>query len=253
MAAMLESLRSHPFAVEAFFRWSLVLTYALPARVLRPLLPTGLTLDTYDDDLGFLAIALVQTEGLRPKGLPHALGRDFFLSGYRVFARFARPGKQTLRGLRILRSDTDRRTMAVLGNVFTHYGYRVAAVAADRDGDRLTIDVRTPEREADLHVEADVGPGAGLPEASPFRSFEDARRFAGPLPYTFDFDANTGKMLVVRGLRQAWDPRPVRVVAHASSFLERPELAREAPRLANAFFVENVPYAWKPGVLEDLA
>lgn len=249
---MLDALRRHPFAVEAFFRWSLVLTYALPARALRPMLPAGLELDTYDD-LGFLAIALVQTEKLRPKGMPRAFGRDFFLSGYRVFARLVRPGKQDLRGLRILRSDTDRRAMVTLGNVFTHYGYHLAYVVVERRGDLLEIDVKTPEREADLHVEADVGTSADLPEGSPFRSLDDARKFAGPLPYTFDFDVRAGKMLVVRGLRTAWDPRPVLIASHSSSFLERPELAREGPRLANAFFVENVPYSWKPGVLEDLA
>lgn len=248
---MLDALRRHPFAVEAFFRWSLVLTYALPARVLRPLLPSGLELDTYDEH-GFLAIALVQTEGLRPKGLPRALGRDFFLSGYRIFARFARSGRQTLRGLRILRSDTDRRSMVALGNVFTHYGYRLADVRSERRGDRLAIAITTPQREADLEVEADVSRASELPEGSPFRSLDDARAFAGPLPYTFDLDAKTGKMIVVRGLRKAWDPRPVRIERHVSSFLERPDFAAAEPRLANAFYVEDVPYAWKPGTLEDV-
>jgi hypothetical protein len=46
-----------------FFRHSLVLTYALPGERLQPLLPPGLELDRHDD-LGFLAIALVQTQGL---------------------------------------------------------------------------------------------------------------------------------------------------------------------------------------------
>lgn len=249
---MLEALKRHPFGVEAYFRWSLVLTYALPEEALRPLVPPELTLDTHEGS-AFLAIALVQTEGLRPRGFPRALGRDFFLSGYRVFTRFERPRKQPLRGLRILRSDTDKRMMVGLGNVFTHYGYRLARVQNQRAGARLTIEVETPSREADLSVEADLTEGVGLPEGSPFDSLEDARRFAGPLPYTFDIDAPTGNVLVVRGLRKAWDPRPVKIVRHASSFLERPELARHAPRLANAFFVENVPYAWKPGVLEDVS
>jgi hypothetical protein len=248
---MFDSLRRHPFAVRAHFRWSLVLAYALPEQALRPLLSAGLELDTYEN-LGFIAIALVQTEGLRPKGFPRALGRNFFLSGYRVFVRLVRPGRQTLRGLRILRSDTDRRMMVALGNTFTHYGYRFAKVSAVREGNCLRVDVRTPEQEADLHVEADLSDGAGLPEGSPFRSLDDARHFAGPLPYTFDLDAPTGKILAVRGLRTAWDPRPVRIVSQASSYLARPELARESPRLANAFFVEDVPYSWKPGVLEAL-
>jgi hypothetical protein len=249
---MLSRLRRHPFAVEAFFRWSLVLTYALPESVLQPLLPAGLALDVYDG-WGFLAIALVQTEKLRPKGFPRLLGRDFFLSGYRLFARFARPGQQSLRGLRILRSDTDRRAMVTFGNLFTHYGYRLARVKAVRDGSRLAVDVQTPEHEADLRVVADIKGTSVLPEGSPFRSLDDARSFAGPLPYTFDADDASKKMLVVRGLRTAWNPRPVQILSHESTFLSRPELATDRARLANAFFVEDVPYAWRPGVLEGCA
>jgi uncharacterized protein YqjF (DUF2071 family) len=252
----LGTLRRHPFAVDAFFRWSLVLTYALPPGVLRPLLPRGLTLDTHGegaDECGFLAVALVQTERLRPKGWPAALGRSFFLSGYRIFARFPRSGRPALRGLRILRSDTDRWLMAHLGNLFTHYGYRHARVHVQRAGDRLTIDVVSRDRDADLHVEADLATAATPPADSPFRSLADARRFAGPLPHTFDADADPSKMLVVQGVRESWDPRPVTILAHTSSFLAGRQFAGATRRLANAFFVENVPYAWRPGRLEDIA
>ena len=69
---MLHLLRRHPLPVRAFFRHCLVLTYAFPERVLVPLLPPGLTLDSYQG-LGFLAIAMVQTEGLRPLGRRHQL------------------------------------------------------------------------------------------------------------------------------------------------------------------------------------
>jgi len=249
-------LRRHPFAVDAFFRWSLVLTYAFRPEVLRPLLPPGLTLDTHGegtDECGFLAIALVQTERLRPKGVPALLGRSFFLSGYRIFTRFSRAGRPSLRGLRILRSDTDRWLMVHLGNLFTHYGYRHARVDARRAGDRLIVDVRTRAHEADLHVEADLAPASAPPAGSPFRSIADARRFAGPLPHTFDADADPSKLLVVQGVRASWDPRPVTIVAHSSTFLAGPAFAGAPPRLANAFFVENVAYAWRPGRLEAIA
>jgi hypothetical protein len=54
-------LKRHPMPIEAFFRHCLVLSYALPAEVLRPLLPPGLTLDTLHG-FGFVAIAMVQAE-----------------------------------------------------------------------------------------------------------------------------------------------------------------------------------------------
>ena len=106
---MLGRLQRHPFSVEALFERSLVLTYALPQSALQPLLLPGLQLDTFKD-FAFIAVALVETKHLRPAGLPKWLGRDFFLSGYRIFTKFVRPGRATLRGLQILRSDTDKRS-----------------------------------------------------------------------------------------------------------------------------------------------
>jgi hypothetical protein len=246
-------LQRHPFGVEAFFERSLVLTYAAPRAILTPLVGPGLELDAYED-WGFLAIAMVQTRGLRPRGVPEWLGRDFFLSGYRVFTRFVRPGKQTLRGLRILRSDTDRAIMVRLGNTFTHYGYRHAHVEMTADRERLEIRVRTPNREADVHVVAELASRpAPLPTGSPFRTMDDARTFAGPLPYTFSYDERARKMVVIKGLRQAWDPQPVSVDVKEATYLDRAPFAGAEVRLANAFFVERVPYAWKPGTLEALA
>lgn len=250
---MLDALKRHPFGVEAFFRRSLVLTYAVPASALIDLVDRGLELDTYDK-WGFLAIAMVQTEALRPRGFPKWLGRDFFLSGYRIFARLARPGKPTLRGLRILRSDTDRWMMARLGNLFTRYQYRLAKVVVGIDPSRLEIAIRTPHHEADLHVVADLSSGpAPLPEGTPFRSLEDARSFAGPLPFTFSYDARRQRMVVIKGVRKAWDPRPVRVEVREATYLEQPRFANAGALLANAFYLENVPYAWNPGTLEEVA
>ena len=62
---MLHVLKRHPVPVRAHFGHCLVLAYALPRDVLVPLLPPGLELLTYKD-LGFVAIAMVQTQKLRP-------------------------------------------------------------------------------------------------------------------------------------------------------------------------------------------
>lgn len=182
---MLHLLRRHPIAVTAFFRHSLVLTYALPPEILAPLLPEGLVLETFRG-YAFLAIAMVQTEDLRPSALPASLGRDFFLSGYRIFTRLA-GGAQSKRGLKILRSDANRKWMVRAGNLLTHYNYRLCRAELEECEGRIHWTVATQEQEADLEVVADVvGAPAALPEGSPFATVEEARRFAGPLPYTFE-------------------------------------------------------------------
>jgi hypothetical protein len=52
---------------------------------------------------------------------------------------------------------------------------------------------------------------------------DDARSYAGPLPHTFDYERETGKMVVTKGLRKAWDPEPVAVdVREATLFARAP-------------------------------
>ena len=244
---MLFLLRRHPVAIAAHLEWVLVLTYALPEAVLQPLLAPSLRLDAWDG-FGFVAIALVQTRGLRPAGLPALLGQDFFLSGYRVFTRLQLGSGRTLRGLQILRSDTDRPLMAILGNLLTHYGYRLARVRIARTAAMLDIQVSTPHRAADLHVLAEPGTeAAALPAGSPFNSWETARRFAGPLPHTFSFEPETRSTVIVRGLRQAWHPRPVPVQVLQNTFFDSARWQATRPLLASAFYLEDVAYRWERG------
>jgi len=243
------ALRRHPFPVRAHFEHCLVLTYALPGDVLRPLLPPGLELDTWGEGLGFVAVALVQTRALRPVGVPHVLGQDFFLSGYRIFTRFATPDGHHLRGLRILRSDTNRRRMAVAGNLLTHYNYRLADVSLRLIDQRMEVSIRTPNREADLDVVADLADDSQpLPTGSCFANERDARRFAGPLPYTFDYEPQSHSIIAIQGRRREWHPRLVNVDVRQITFFDHPPFADSRPRLVSAFYLADVPYRWDRGI-----
>src|ERR1051326_8774556 len=243
---MLHLLKRHPFPVTAFFRQSLVLTYAFPTAVLEPLLPPGLVLDTYGE-YGFLAIAMVQTERLRPSFMPAVLGRDFFLAGYRIFTRLGHD-TSSLRGLRILRSDTNRQLMVSAGNLLTHYHYHLCSVKLTQRPEEFEWSIYTPREEADLDVVAHVAAGpAPLPAGSPFANEKDARRFAGPLPYTFDYEAETHSIIRIRGVREAWNPQPVAVEVRKNNFLRQEPYCHVKPIFANAFYVHDIPYRWERG------
>lgn len=247
---MIHLLQRHAFAIKAQLRASLVLAYALPSKVLEPLLPPGLKLDTYGD-FGFLAIALVETRALRPAFLPESFGMNFLLAGYRIFTRYQTSSGRTLRGLRILRSDTDRRSMEVFGNLLTHYGYERSRCEVARSETTYAVKVSSPAGTADLNVEADLSEeAASPPPGSPFPDLREARKFAGPLPFTFDYERQTHSIIRVEGVRQEWKPRPVTVAVHRNTFLEQERFRGTV--LANAFYLENVPYAWKPRIREVL-
>ena len=245
-------LKRHPLPITAHFKHVLALTYALPERVLGPLLPPGLELDSYEGH-AFLAVATVATRDLRPSFMPRAFGRDFFLTGYRVFTRFKTAEGNVLRGLRILRSDTDSFSMVTWGNRLTRYGYRKAEVECTKRDGQLHFKVVTPNGEADLEFTANIAkmPGA-LPPSSPFPNVEAARKFAGPLPYTFDYEPETNSMIVVLGRRTKWNPQPVEVQVHKNMFLESAPFNQGNAVLANAFYLEDVPYSWDRGCREAL-
>jgi hypothetical protein len=242
---MLSWLKTHPFPVEAFFEYSLVLTFAAPQAEVQALLPAPLVVDTFAEGWGFLAVALVQTRQLRPKGFPAWLGQDFFLIGYRAFVRYPSPAGKRLRGLYILRSETDKKRMTALGNVFTHYQYHTTDIRQQEVDGRLSI----RSQQSDFHVTlAPPAAAVPLPAASPFATWQEARRFAGPLPFTFSADAGSPDMLIVEGVRQHWEPQPLAVEDFRVGFLEGLNLSQLV--LANAFAVRNVPYHWKKGRTE---
>jgi hypothetical protein len=238
-------LKNHPFAVEAFFDQSIVLTFAIPKEQLLGLIPDRLQLDTFQDKWAFVAIAMVQTSDLRPKGFPKFLGRDFFLIGYRIFVRYQSKTGRNLRGLYIIKSETDRKTMAFFGNIFTHYNYTTTDITSKVEGAIHTI---TSSHSKFSFSYLDVDKAVNIPPNSPFKDWKDARKFAGPLPHTFTYDHKENSVLIVKGVRQNWKPQPLKVNHYEFDYLHQLNLKNLV--LANAFIIKNIPYHWKKGKIE---
>jgi hypothetical protein len=242
---MRNPLKNHPFAVEAHFEHSVVLTFALPKEDLQPMIPECLELDTFQDTWAFIAVALVKTTQLRPKGFPRFLGNDFFLIGYRIFVRYHTQAGKRLRGLYILKSETDSKKMELLGNFFTSYRYSTTDIALSATPEHTFIQSALSQLEVILQRNAEH---VSLPSGSPFSDWKEARRFAGPLPFTFSYDPATRRVTIIEGVRQNWTPEPVQVHSHHIGFLSQPPFSSAI--LASAFEVCNVPYYWKKGRTE---
>jgi len=238
-------LKSHPFAVEAFFDSSIVLTFAVPKEDLESFVPKRLSLDTFEDKYAFIAVAIVDTKGLRPKGFPRFIGNNFHLIGYRIFVRYTDLEGKILRGLYIIKSETDKKRMEILGNIFTHYDYTSTDVAIFRKG---SLEIVSSSKSA-FYISIDNDRAKiEMPLGSPFTNWKDARRFAGPLPHTFACDNDGDSVLIIRGIRQNWKPRAINVIQYKISFLESLNLQNII--LASAFKIENIPYYWEKGKVE---
>ena len=242
---MISFLKNHPFAVETHFESSTVLTFAIPKEELQGFIPECLELDTFQDKWAFIAVAMVQTKELRPKGFPKFLGNNFFLIGYRVFVRYTNSAGKRLRGLYILKSETNKKKMQFLGNIFTHYNYSTTDISEVKKSNfkviksiksEFTLKIDTTEKEINL------------PKNSPFENWKEARRFAGPLPFTFTYNEEKREVLIIEGVRQNWKPKPIEIVDYNFSFINKFNFQNSV--LANAFVIENIPYYWKKGKIE---
>jgi uncharacterized protein YqjF (DUF2071 family) len=239
------SLKNHPFAVQTFFKSSLVLTYAVPKAEIINMIPKCLELDTFNDKWAFIAVAIVDTKKLRPKGFPVFMGNDFILAGFRIFVRYTNSQGKKIRGLYILKSETNKKKMSFLGNIFTHYNYDTTDIKFDTTIEKILV----TSKKSDLEIEAIINkPDIILPEKSPFTDWKEARRFAGPLPFTFTYNNKTKEVLIIEGVRENWTPRPVEIVKNNVGFIKQKKLPGVV--LANAFIIENIPYYWKKGKIE---
>ena len=148
---MIPFLKNHPFAVETNFESSTVLTFAVPKQELQSMIPECLELDVFNDRWAFVAVAMVQTKNLRPKGFPRFMGNNFFLIGYRVFVRYTNKAGKRLRGLYIIKSETNKKKMEFFGNLFTHYNYtttdikqtqteKIKTISSDKSNFKVTTE-----------------------------------------------------------------------------------------------------------------
>lgn len=246
----MQRLQRHPVAMQTHFRHSLVVTWAFEPQLLEQFLVPGLKLDTYTDPDGetfaFAAVALVDLDQLRPTGLPRVLSGAHVMTGYRVFCTMQTPAGRTMRGLRILGSQSSSRMSVIGANLTTRYHYRYvrARLAAHDQTIRFLID--SPNKQGDVDITADLADHS-LPPDSPFADAKAARRFAGPLPYTFSPDPEG--IVVVKSQRTDWSPTPVAVRVDRATFFDYGPFAGAPRRLANAFYLADLDYGWQSGQL----
>jgi hypothetical protein len=140
--------------------------------------------------------------------------------------------------------------MQIGGNLLTHYNYHHCDAAIVTRESAIDVSVHSRDgADLDLTAHLDRSP---LPPMSPFTSTAQARRFAGPLPFTFDYERDAHAIVSVRASRANWTPHPIAVDVRRLGFFDQPAFRSCTPRLAAAFHVTNVDYRWERGVLHAL-
>nr|WP_290928362.1 hypothetical protein [Haliscomenobacter sp.] len=93
--------------------------------------------------------------------------------------------------------------MEVMGNMFT-ITITLPPTSAKRNKES-TNEIKSGKSNFNilLSKEEDAIP---LPPESPFSDWKEARRYAGPLPFTFTYNSKTAEVLIIEGVRQNWTP-----------------------------------------------
>ena len=93
--------------------------------------------------------------------------------------------------------------MEFMGNIFTHYNYTTTDINQNENINSKEISsIKSKFKVTIDKTEEEIS----LPENSPFTDWKEARRFAGPLPFTFTYNPTTKEVLIIEGVRQNWTP-----------------------------------------------
>jgi len=131
--------------------------------------------------------------------------------------------------------------MEFLGNIFTHYNYQTTDIIQTTVSNQTTIQ----SFQSDFVFQFKEDENALLPTGSPFTNWQEARKYAGPLPFTFTFNKAGNEVLIIEGVRENWQPMPITVRYYQFGFIKRFNF--QSAVLANAFIIKNIPYYWKKG------
>lgn len=120
--------------LQAEWRDLAMLNYEVPLELVRPYLPAGVELDTFE---GRCFVSIVGFRFLRTRllGLPIPFHRNFDEINLRLYVR-RRVGSETQRGVVFVKEIVPRRAIAMIANVF--YGENYAAHPMSHEMDRET-------------------------------------------------------------------------------------------------------------------
>jgi hypothetical protein len=240
-------MRPLPFPVKAWFDFFVVLFFSIDKNEAAKRIPFPLQLDLHNEK-ALLAVAAVQTKNFRPAFLPSFMGRNFNLVGYRFLTTYERQNGDTIRGLKIIRSQTNQSLMKFWGDRFTQYKFEYNPLEFNLGENEVRLTGEGINIELRKHADPQSTP---LPAGSCFADWKYARKYAGPLLYTFETNETTKTISITEGTRKNWQPKPIETVRCEIDFLRSPEISSLNPVLSAAYMVQNIPYDWKKAVIEN--
>jgi hypothetical protein len=223
--------------MQAFIRRCWLVTHRIPEADARAQLPRELAPVTYGG-YAFLNTVIARMEAMRPQGLPAFLGLDYWHVGYRLYAKAATTGGER-EGLYFLRSDCDRRMLAMAGNLFSDFRFHTARIEVMSAASNTSIRVEAHSARVELDLSGE--PQTQLEAGSPFQTVAEAETFLKykPCGLAPGGPAQVNAIPISRD-EVAWRARSIQVLHQRWEFLDllpgaQPELVFEVAPIEYRF------------------
>jgi len=223
--------------MQSFIRRCWLVTHRIPEADARAALPPELTPVTHRG-FAFLNTVVARMEAMRPQGLPAFLGLDYWHVGYRLYAKAVTIDGER-EGLHFLRSDCDRRMLAMAGNLFSDFRFHTARIEVTSAA--LTTSIRVEASGAQVELDLSEELQTLLASGSPFQTMAEAEAFLKYKPCGLA-PAGPGRVNAIPISRDetAWRAKPVQVLHQRWEFLDmfpnaQPELTFEVAPIEYRF------------------
>jgi uncharacterized protein DUF2071 len=219
----------------------ILVNYRIDPEVLAPLLPAPFR-PKIVHGFGWAGICLIRLNHIRPKWLPSWLGITSENAAHRTAVEWDDNG--ILRqGFYIRRRDSNSRLNVLAGGRLFPGVHHHAQFTVQEKADRLSIALRSDDRETALAVRGHVT--ARLPEDSVFESVEEASEFsrAGSLGYSPAQESGRFQGMELRC--RHWQVEPLAVEEVRSSFFEDESLfPKGSIAFDHAFLMRGIEHEW---------
>lgn len=232
-----------PFNVVTEFKAFALLLYSVDLVSAKKLIEDPFILKEHKGR-GIMATAFAKVKHLRPAFLPSFLGVNFDFAGFRFMVDYHSNSKnKDLSGLKILRSVSNNKLLSAGGKIFSQYNFSYSNLEINQS--QISTTIKGELFDIELQHSSDK---RFIQAGSLFSDYSEARKFAGPLLYTFERKAH--KISIVEGSREHWQPRPAKIIAHRNDFFAELPFSKLDAIPEAAFTINDIPYSWQKAITE---
>jgi uncharacterized protein YqjF (DUF2071 family) len=190
-------------------------------------------------------VCLIRLEGVRPRGLPSAIGIDSENAAHRVAVRVGgEAGGPARDAVYIFRRDTGSRLNHFAGGRIFPGEHHLARFDVRDDGEHVAIDIAS---EDGTGVRLRARPADALPAGSCFGSLDEASRFFERGCVGYSVTGDPGRLDGLRLETDGWAVRPLAVdEAFSSIFADPSRFPPGSVTLDCALLMRDVEHSWDP-------